>query len=164
LADDDDDDGGRTMATWADLADADADLAAAGARLLVRGPANEGMLATVLADETPRINPVNVAVIDGRLLTFVGSSSPKSAALAADGRFALHAHVDPVVPEEFVLRGRAHRVDDPGTLAAAVTAWPFDAASGYDLFELSIEHALLGQRSSADDWPPRYRSWRAPSG
>ena len=32
----------------------------------------------------------------------------------------------------------------------------------YRLFELGVDHSLLGERASADDWPPVYRSWRAP--
>ncbi len=151
------------MATWDALATAEPQLAGAGRRLLGRGDASEALLATVRGDDPPRIHPVNVAVVAGRLLTFAISSSAKAADLAADGRFALHAHVDPKVPEEFVVRGRARRVDDPELMSAAIAAWPFDAAAGYDLFELDITHALLGQRSSADDWPPRYRSWRSPS-
>src|SRR2546423_11331745 len=30
--------------------------------------------------------------------------------------------------------------------------------------ELDIEHALLGRRPMADDWPPVYTSWRARDG
>jgi glycosyltransferase involved in cell wall biosynthesis len=36
-----------------------------------------------------------------------------------------------------------------------------DADESYDLYEFSIEHALLGERASADEWPPRYTSWAA---
>jgi hypothetical protein len=42
-----------------------------------------------------------------------------------------------------------------------VAAWPFEADESYDLYEFFIEHALLGERASADEWPPRYTSWAA---
>jgi hypothetical protein len=34
---------------------------------------------------------------------------------------------------------------------------------GYRLFDFSVEHAVFGERGSADDWPPVYRSWEAGS-
>jgi hypothetical protein len=43
----------------------------------------------------------------------------------------------------------------------AADGWHFTVDDGYRLFELDVEHALLGERASADDWPPAYRSWRA---
>jgi hypothetical protein len=52
-------------------------------------------------------------------------------------------------------------VDDPARRAAAAAVWFFTVDDGYRLFELDVEHALLGERATADDWPPRYRSWRA---
>jgi hypothetical protein len=71
--------------------------------------------------------------------------------------------VDPAAPDEFLVRGRARRVDDPAIVAAAHAAWAFDG-TGYPLYELEIEHALLGRRPTAEDWPPVYTSWRPPAG
>jgi hypothetical protein len=42
----------------------------------------------------------------------------------------------------------------------AVAAWPFEVDDGYALYDLSIDHALLGRRASADEWPPVYTSWK----
>jgi len=87
--------------------------------------------------------------------------SPKATDLAEDGRFALHAHQDPAAPHEFVVRGRARPIDDEPGRRAMAAAWYFDIDHGYRLFEFDIEHAILGERASADDWPPRYASWRS---
>jgi hypothetical protein len=43
----------------------------------------------------------------------------------------------------------------------AASGWFFTPSESYPLYELLIGHALLGERASADDWPPRYRSWRS---
>jgi hypothetical protein len=102
--------------------------------------------------------------VDGRLLTFAIATSAKAADLAGDGRFALHTHIAPAAHDEFSVRGRAHEVTDPELLDHALAAWAFDAADDYRLLELDIEHALLGRRPRADDWPPVYTAWRAPAG
>ena len=46
---------------------------------------------------------------------------------------------------------------------AAAAAWSFEVDDGYRLFEFGVEHAIFGERASADDWPPVYTSWRAAS-
>jgi hypothetical protein len=148
------------MTTWADLASAAPAIAADGRALLERTGAGEGLLATVRGDAPPRIHPVNVGIVDGRLLTFVIVGSAKAGDLASDGRFALHAHQDPAVPHEFLVRGRASAVTDPAVQAGAAGVWPFEVDDGYTLYELSIDHAVFGTRASADDWPPVYTSWR----
>jgi hypothetical protein len=43
--------------------------------------------------------------------------------------------------------------------AAAAAAWPFEADDTYRLFEFDIESALLGERPTANDWPPVYTRW-----
>jgi hypothetical protein len=151
------------MTDWNDLAAGAPAIAAAGRGLLERTGAGEGLLATVRHDAPPRIHPVNVGIVDGRLLTFVIVGSAKAADLAADGRYALHAHQDPAVPHEFQVRGRASAVTDGEIRTSAAAGWPFEVDDGFALYELSIDHAILGERPSADDWPPVYTSWR-PSG
>jgi hypothetical protein len=148
------------MATWDDFATGAPDLAARGRALLERSGIGEGLLATVRGDAPPRIHPVHVRIVGDRLLTFVIVGSGKAADLAGDGRFALHAHQDPAVPHEFLVRGVAARVADPAVRAAAAAEWSFQVDDGYDLYELGIDHVVLGERPSADDWPPVYRSWR----
>lgn len=149
------------MASWADFAATAPELATAGADLLARR-GGEALLATVRgSDGLPRIHPVTVSVVDGRLYVFAIGRSPKAADLADGGRFALHAHVDPDRPVEFSVRGRARRVDDPARRAAVVAGWAFEIDDAYVLFELDIISALLGTRHSAHDWPPRYAAWSA---
>jgi hypothetical protein len=149
------------MATWNDFERESPELAETGRRLLTRSGTGEALLATVRGDATPRIHPVYAEVVDGHLLTFAIEGSAKAADLAADGRYALHVHVDPTAPDEFALRGRGRDVTDPDLRRRAVEAWAFDASEGYRLVELEIEHALLGRRPTADDWPPIYTSWRS---
>jgi len=149
------------MATWDELADAAPDLASTGRSLLTRSGTGEALLATVRNDGLPRISPVYAEIVEGRLLTFVASSSAKAGDLTRDGRYALHTQIDPQAPDEFSTRGRAHLVDDPALRAAALAVWGFDASTGYDLFELDIERALLGRRATPDAWPPAYTAWPA---
>ena len=148
------------MASWRDFAAADPEMAERGRSLLYQRGDGEGLLATVAADGTPRIHPLNVGVVDGRLLVFVQDRSAKARDLAANPHYALHAHQDPDHPDEFLVRGTARLVTDPTVRAAAAGQWFFTVSDAYPLYELQIGHALLGERASASDWPPRYRSWR----
>jgi hypothetical protein len=134
------------------------DLAKLGRAALVRDGIRQGLLATVRDGEPPRIHPVYVEIVDGRLFTFLLRSA-KRGDLERDGRYALHAHQDPSVPTEFMVRGRATRVDDPSVRATAAQAWSFEVDESYALYELAVESALVGLRDNADQWPPRYRSW-----
>lgn len=148
------------MTNWSDLVAGAPAIAETGRILLERSGIGEGLLATVRADGPPRIHPVHVRIVDGRLQTFVIVGSAKAGDLAADGRYALHAHQDPAVPHEFQVRGRAAEVTDPQRRAGAAGDWSFEVDDGYTLYELSIDHAILGDRPTADDWPPIYTSWR----
>ena len=148
------------MSTWADLEAGAPDLAATGLRLIRARGDGEALLATVRGDGPPRLHPVNVDVVDGRLYVFVGRS-PKRTDLETDGRFALHTHVDPAEPDEFSVRGRARLVTDSGLRDAVAVSWAFNPDDTYALFELDIVSALVGKRGP-DEWPPRYTSWRAP--
>lgn len=149
------------MVAWDDFAMAAPELAAKGRRLFEKRGDGEALLATVRGDNPPRIHPINVAIVGGRLLAFVIVGSAKVADLAGDGRYALHAHQDPAEPHEFQVRGHAREVTDPTTRAAVAGAWAFEVDGGYRLFEFGIDHAVFGERASADDWPPVYTSWRA---
>ena len=149
------------MATWSELSAAEPRLASEGERLFHRGEVDEALLATVRDDEPPRIHPVWIRVVDGRLYAFIGRS-PKRTDLERDGRYALHAHQDPDVPYEFTVRGRARLVDDAAERDRIAASWYFAAGDEYRLFEFGIDAALLGVRDSQDEWPPRYTSWSAP--
>ena len=149
------------MESWRAFAAAEPEVAGKGRGLLYQRGDGEGFLATVAGNGTPRIHPLNVGVVDGRLLVFVQDFSAKARDLAANPRYALHAHQDPAAPDEFLVRGQARLVTDPDVRAAAASNWFFTVSDGYPLYELLIEHALLGERRP-DEWPPRYRSWRPP--
>src|SRR5260221_11564167 len=149
------------MASWSDFAAASPELAAQGRRLFERYGAGEASLATVRGDAPPRIHPINIAIVDGHLLGFLIVGSAKLGDIAADGRYALHAHQDRAEPHEFLVRGRAVEVLDPGLRAAAAEVWPFDVDEGYRLYEFTIDHAVFGERGDPDAWPPRYTSWRS---
>src|SRR3954468_1590357 len=152
------------MATWNDLLREAPELAELGRSLLYRSGEGLALLATVRgADLPPRVHPVNLDIVDGRLLTFIHDDSAKGRDLVDDGRYAVHAHQDPAVPHEFQVRGRARLLAAADDRARAASVWPFSINETYLLFELAIDHVLLGQRPTADDWPPVYRSWKAGS-
>ena len=143
------------------MARAEPDLAARGRELLYQRGDGEAFLTTVAANGTPRIHPLNVGVRDGRLLVFVQANSAKARDLESNQHYALHAHQDAEHPHEFMVRGQARLVTDPALRAAAAADWFYTVSEAYPMYELLIEHALLGERETASDWPPRYRSWRS---
>jgi hypothetical protein len=151
------------MATWAAFAAAAPEMAEIGRRLFYRTGSGEALLATVRDQGPPRIHPINVGILEDRLVAFI-LVSPKATDLLVDGRFALHAHQDPAAPHEFLVRGRAQPVEDAATRARFAAAWPFTVDDSYRLFEFLIDHAILCERPSPDDWPPHYRSWRSVAG
>jgi hypothetical protein len=149
------------LESWEAFARAEPDLAARGRELLYQRGDGKAFLTTVAANGTPRIHPLNVGVRDGRLLVFVQAHSAKARDLESNQHYALHAHQDAEHPHEFMVRGQARLVTDPALRAAAAADWFYTVSEAYPLYELLIEHALLGERETASDWPPRYRSWRS---
>lgn len=149
------------MITWWEFQRAAPEMAAEGRRLLYAQGDGSALLATVAGDEPPRINPISVDIVDGHLYAFL-LASRKRTDLVEDGRFALTAHQDPAAPDEFQVRGRARRVTDQALRDRVAVGWSFEPDETYWLFEFSIESALLGRRA-ADEWPPRYTTWKAPS-
>lgn len=149
------------MEQWEAFERAAPEMAAKGLAILYQRGDGEGLLASVAANGTPRIHPLNVGVRDGRLLIFVQAHSAKARDLESNPHYALHAHVDAEHPHEFMVRGQARLVTDPAVRTATAADWFFSVSDTYPLYELLIEHALLGERDTATDWPPRYRSWRS---
>jgi hypothetical protein len=149
----------QTGATWGEFADGSPELADQGRRLLYRTGDGEALLATVPEGSPPRIHPITIGVVEGGLYGFV-LSSPKLTDLERDGRYALHAYPDAQQPPEFMVRGRVRRVDD-ATRARLAADWSWDVGDAA-AFEFLIDDALLGERASRDDWPPRYRTWSPP--
>jgi hypothetical protein len=148
------------MVTWAEFSAAAPDIAASGMRLLYRGGHGQGLLATVRGADLPRIHPISLGVVDERLYAFILSSA-KRTDLEQDGRFALHTLQDPAAPSEFAIRGRATIVRAEDVRSTVAGDWSFEVDETYELFEFSIEAAVLGVRDSPDEWPPRYTSWAA---
>lgn len=146
---------------WSEFAAAEPEMAGRGRDLIYRRGDGEGLLVTVAGEGLPRMHPINVGVVDGRLVAFIQDKSAKAKDLAADGRYALHAVYDPETPHEFLVRGRALRITDPDTRAAIARDWFFTVSEAYPLYELMVEHVVFGERPTADDWPPQYRFWRA---
>jgi hypothetical protein len=148
------------MSTWSEFEAATPALASAGWQILRRSGSSsndgDGLLATVRGDLPPRIHPVSVAIVDGHLYVFVLQSA-KLRDLEQDGRYALHAILDPGAPDEFMIRGHARRTDGAAR-DAAVAVWSFTPDETYILFELLVESAVVGRRGP-DDWPPRYETW-----
>jgi len=153
-------DAARALGAWGAFAAAEPELAATTRRLLRRGLLDEGLLATVRGDALPRINPVIIGFVGDRLVTVALDRSAKLRELRDDGRFALHAHQDPAVPNEVVIRGRAVELRGDER-AAAIAGWAFDVADGDGVFDLRPAQVTLGERPDADTWPPVYTSWRA---
>lgn len=157
------------MASWAEFAERAPTMAAAGRGLIYRteigrtDDIGRALLATVRGAELPRIHPITVAVAADRLVAFIIVDSPKANDLGQDGRYALHAHQDPTVPHEFVVRGRAMAIEEGPIRQAIAATWSFEVDDTYRLFEFLIEHAVYGERASPRDWPPRYTAWRDPN-
>ena len=149
------------MQSWDAFAAAAPEMAEKGRALLYKGGDGEAFLTTVAVNGTPRIHPLNVGVNDGRLLVFIQDRSAKARDLESNPHYALHAHMDATRPHEFMVRGEARLVTVAAVRQAAAADWFFTVSDSYPLYELLIEHALLGERDSANDWPPRYRTWRS---
>jgi hypothetical protein len=134
------------VATWAELAAAEPDLAHAGKRLF--RAFTLAFLATVRADGGPRVHSVTITVHDGRLYVFLVHGTPKRSDLLRDPRYALHSFpsfpggtVDSYVDDEVVLFGRAWPIDDAG-VRAGVAAAHNDTVHERDLlFELDVDRA-----------------------
>ena len=126
------------MVSWDAFAAAAPVLAEAGRRLIYRTATGEALLASVRGDEPPRIHPIYVALLDGRLYAFL-SRSAKATDLATDGRYALHTHQDPAVPSEFMVRGRVRVVGDATEREPVAAGWYFETDETWILVEFSIE-------------------------
>jgi len=142
--------------TWGEFAAAAPDVAADGKALLYRTGHGEALLVTVRGDDPPQAHPISVSVVNGGLYAFI-LPSPKLRDLEQDGRYALHAHFDPAVPHEFLIRGRVRPVDDR-TRATLAADWDWGVGNA-PAFEFLVEDALYGERASAVDWPPRHAAW-----
>jgi hypothetical protein len=117
----------------------------------------------VRRDGAPRLHPVSPTIVDGRLYAVIGTS-PKRGDLARDGRFALHTFPCPEVDDEFLVMGRAARVENPATYDAVVKdlkAHGVITQPGEWCFEFRIERAMHAKYSGGHGtWPPKYSVWK----
>ena len=96
------------MATWAQFATAEPELAIYGWELL-REEQGYAFLATVSPGGAPRVHPVVPFVADGTLLVSIAVNSPKARDLRAEPRYMLHATVGDN-DTEFAVRGCAREI------------------------------------------------------
>lgn len=130
------------MIGWSDLESAAPAVMSAGHRLLKRNEV--AFMATVSATGRPRVHPFVPRVVDGRLVAFISSASPKLRDLRDRRQVAIHA-LPGAEDEEFCLSGEAVELtSDPDLRARAVEAMGF--ATGVDsdhvLFEFVFDRAL----------------------
>ena len=147
------------MATWAQFATAEPELAAYGWELL-REQQGYAYLATVSRHGAPRVHPVVPFVVDGELVVSVVAASPKVADLRSAPRYMLHATVGDN-DTEFAVRGCAHEVVD-----LTRSNWMRDKQE-LNVVEIhgdAVYFALDIERIDAaiwDDGPPHRQTWRA---
>jgi len=147
--------------TWAEFEQAAPEIAAVGRALLYRADSGEvGLLATVDANDRPRMAPVCPIFTGTGVFLLVGARTPKCRHLFENGRYALHASVG-TEDEEFQIRGHALPVEADPNRSAVIEAIPFPSFDPKDpVFELRIEWGL------AVTWPtpghPLKRSWSVP--
>ncbi len=149
----------RATTSWRSFADRAPGLATFGAERLHDRVA---YLATVRLDGSPRLSPVRPVVAGGRLFLFTDADSPKVADLERDGRFALHATAtgdEPWDLREFMVTGRARRVDDPVERATADAGSAFPRGDRFRLFELDLDRAMSTVYGT--DGRPRRERWHA---
>ena len=151
------------MATWKEFEGAQPEMAAAGSKLLYHFGPGLAFLATVRRDGAPRLHPICPTIVDGRLYVIIGKS-PKRGDLRRDGRFALHTFPCPDVDDEFLVMGRAARVDDPERceqVANDLKARGVNTQPGEHLFEFHIERAMYAKYDGGHGtWPPKYTVWK----
>jgi hypothetical protein len=99
-------------------------------------------LATVRADGSPRVHPVEAWFAAGRMLVRMWPTSPKVRDLKHAPRYALHSLMDNFegVGGEFFVAGRAARVDDQALIATA-SVGKHDPEQ-YVLFEFGVDEAI----------------------
>jgi hypothetical protein len=147
------------MATWAQFATAEPELAAYGWELL-REEQGYAFLATVRRGGAPRVHPVVPFVAEGMLLVNIAVNSPKAEDLRVEPRYMLHATVGDN-DTEFAVRGCAREVLDGaicellrGRQELNVVEIPVETV----LFSLEIDRV---DAAIWDEGPPHRQTWRA---
>jgi len=150
------------MTSWAAFERSAPELAAAGRQLFYQYGVGLAFLATVRPDGGPRLHPICVIAADGGLFAFLVPSLKRDD-LERGGQYALHAMLPEAVDDEFYVTGVATRVDDPERTARVAAAYQNPVQPAEQLFEFSIERALLARYQFRGEWPPAYTRWQAGS-
>jgi hypothetical protein len=143
------------MATWAEFELADPELAAFG-RDRVDGQVC--FHATLRADGSPRVHPVEPWIAVGLLLVRFRGRSPKVEEVLRDGRYALHSPMDNPdgVGGEFLVRGWMEQIAETHPAAQRfVHHAPYPLA----FYAMSVE-AAVGTTYEGEGAEPVYRRWR----
>ena len=153
--------------TWAAFEAAAPEIAKLGRERLYQFGPGLAFLATVRSDGGPRLHPVCVNIVEGRIYLLIVAGSPKLRDLLRDGRYPLHSFPAAGSDDEFYITGRSHlredrdlvrRVEEAQRAAGATTAGNERA------FELTIANALYARykpRGEPDAFPPDYLKWAA---
>ena len=148
------------MATWAEFANAEPELAALARERMQRRIVYQ---ATLRLDGGPRVHPVSPWIAAGLLCVSFRDTSPKIREVARDARYALHTaqpwddHAGDY--GEFMARGRLEQI--PAS-HPALTERPGMTPYALVHYSCSIEEAVA--TSYSDDELPIYRRWKASSG
>jgi hypothetical protein len=152
------------MATWQEFESAAPEIAAAGLKLLFQFGPGLAFLATVRKDGAPRLHPICPTVVDGNLYGLILPASPKFGDLKRDGRYALHTFPPPDVDDEFLVMGRARRIDDSAQterVRADQKARGMTSTEDEGLFKFDVERVMLAKYPGGHGtWPPKYSAWK----
>ena len=152
------------MASWAQFAEAEPEMAALALQLLSNEKFQIGYLATVRKDGAPRVHPVCPVLAGNHIYLAIGPQSPKLNDLRRDGRYMLHA-MPGKDDAEFNIRGQATEANDANTHAEveqAASAVGLNVKPSEVLFRLDIEQAATTywENVGQPDTRPIRRRWR----
>jgi hypothetical protein len=143
------------MATWAELELADRELAHFGRERL------DGQVcfhATLRADGSPRVHPVEPWIAAGLLLVRFRARSPKVGEVARDARYALHSPMDNPdgIGGEFLVTGWMEQVSPAHP---ASRRFAEESSEPLAFYALSVEE-VAATTYEGPDLDPVYRRWR----
>jgi hypothetical protein len=144
------------MATWAEFELADRELARFGRERL------DGQVcfhATLRADGSPRVHPVEPWIAAGLLLVRFRARSPKVGEVARDARYALHSPMDNPdgIGGEFLVTGWMEQVSPAHP---ASRRFAEESSEPLAFYALSVEE-VAATSYEGPDLDPVYRRWRA---
>lgn len=150
------------MVSWSEMERRAPAIAEAGRKLIHQYGIGLAFLATIRKDGAPRLHPVCPTVFEGGLYALIGPSH-KRRDLIRDGRFALHSFPFRDRDDEFLLMGRARRVDDDSLYArvlADLKSQGMKSSEDEVLFEFQVDRAMhAAYDGPPGNWPPKYSVW-----